>query len=490
MFLRLDRKGPIYGQIYRALRIRILDGELSSGVRVPSTRSLSAELGVSRTIVVLAYEQLLDEGYLAARTGAGTFAASELPESLTTVAGSAPVTRERRDAAVPRLSCYAIRITDESKTAELTRERRRSPLPYDFLYGRPSFADFSHSTWSRLITRRIRRAASRDLGYGPPEGAAALREVLADYLRRARAVSCDPDQILIVSGSRQALDLATRVLINPGDRVALEEPHYHAARSTLRAAGARIEPVAVDALGMRVDDLARRKGHFRLAFVTPSHQFPTGALMPLSRRLELLDWAERSGALIFEDDYDSEYRYRGRPVEALQALDQRASVLYAGSFSKSIFPSLRLGYLVVPKHLVGVFRSVKALLDTGCSTSPQLALADFIRGGHFERHLRRSRARNAARREALLKALDQHVGDRGQLAASDAGLHVLLWLSGTSFSHTAEICREAAKVGVGVYSVGSCFCTPPKSAGLLLGYASLTEREITEGIRRLASVLP
>jgi len=249
----------------------------------------------------------------------------------------------------------------------------------------------------------VRRAAVRDLDYGRPEGAAALRETLADYLRRARAVTCDPDQILIVSGSRQALDLATRVLIDPGDRVALEEPHYHAARATLDAAGAKIESVPVDASGMEVDELARGKRRFRLAFVTPSHQFPTGALMPLSRRLELLEWAERSGALIFEDDYDSEFRYRGRPVEALQAIDQRGSVLYAGTFSKSMFPGLRLGYLVVPRPLVGVFRSVKALLDVGCSTLSQLALADFIRDGHFERHLRRSRTRNAARRQHCCK---------------------------------------------------------------------------------------
>jgi GntR family transcriptional regulator/MocR family aminotransferase len=308
-------------------------------------------------------------------------------------------------------------------------------------------------------------------------------------VHRARAVGCDPDQILIVSGSRQALDLATRVLIDPGDRVALEEPHYRAARDTLCAAGARIETVPVDALGMQVDELAHRRGAFRLAFITPSHQFPTGALMPLRRRLELLDWAGRSGALIFEDDYDSEYRYQGRPVEALQALDQRGSVLYSGTFSKSMFPALRLGYLIVPPQLVGVFRSVKTLLDIGCSTLSQLALADFIREGHFERHLRRSRARNASRRQALLEAVNQHIGDHGQLAGSDAGLHVLLWLSGSSFSRTEEICREAARVGVGVYSVGPCFCTPPQRAGLLLGYASLTEREITEGIRRLASVL-
>jgi GntR family transcriptional regulator/MocR family aminotransferase len=488
MILRLDRKESIQGQVYRAIRAQILGGSLSSGLRVPSTRSLSAELGVSRTIVVLAYEQLLSEGYLTARTGAGTFVASELPESLTMVSGSAHVVRERH-ASAPRLSCYATRIHGETKVAGFSSARQSSPLPYDFRYGRPSFADFPHPTWSRLMARRLRRASARELDYGPPEGEASLREALTEYLRRARALSCDPDQMLIVNRTHQALDLAARILIDPGDRVVLEEPFYRAARATLHAAGASIETVAVDDFGMRVDQLMNRKGKFRLVVVTPSHQFPTGALMTLSRRLELLGWAERSETLIFEDDYDSEYRYQGRPVEALQALDQRGSVIYAGTFSKSIFLALRLAYLVVPKPLASVFRSVKAVLDAGCSTWSQLALADFIRGGQFERHLRRSRARNAARRKALLEALDRHIGERGQVAGSDAGLHILLWLPGTSFSQTAELCRKAAKVGVGIYSVGPCFCTPPKSAGLLLGYASLMERQITEGIRRLASVL-
>ncbi len=292
-----------------------------------------------------------------------------------------------------------------------------------------------------------------------------------------------------MSGSQQALVLVIRTLVDPGDRVALEEPHYRLARVTLRAAGARLEFIPVDVLGMRVDALMRRKGRIRLVFVTPSHQFPTGALMPLGRRLDLLDWAEHSGALIFEDDYDSEYRYHGRPVEALQALDQRGAVLYAGTFSKSMFPALRLGYLVVPRHLFGIFRSTKTLLDIGCSTLEQLALADFIREGYYERHLRRSRARNATRRQALLEAVDRHIGSRAQIAGSEAGLHVLVWLPGMAFNRTAELCRKAAKIGVGAYPVGPLFSTPPASAGVLLGYASLTEREITEGIRRLASIL-
>jgi GntR family transcriptional regulator/MocR family aminotransferase len=488
MLLRLDGKGAAYRQIYRALRGQILSRRLSPGARVPSTRALSWELGVSRIIVILAYQQLLSEGYLETRSGAGTFVASELPESLSMVSPR-DVAPEHRPAITPRLSRYASRIGDDAVISRLLLPRRRFQVPYDFRYGRPSFADFPQSTWSRLVAHRLRTVSASDLDYSPPEGEAALREVLAGYLLRTRAVTCHPEQILIVNGTHQAFDLAIRVLLDPGDRVALEEPHYRAAYAALHAAGSRIETVAVDGSGMRVDELVCRRGGFQLVVVTPSHQFPTGALMPLSRRLELLDWADRTGALIFEDDYDSEYRYRGRPVEALQALDQRGRVLYAGTFSKSIFPALRLGYLIVPKQLIGIFRSVKAVLDAGCPTWSQLALADFIRDGHFERHLRRSRASNAARRQALLDAIEQHIGKRGQVVSSGAGLHILLWLPSVPFKQTAELCGKAAKVGVGVYSVGPCFCTAPKSVGLLLGYASLTERQITEGIRRLASII-
>ena len=257
-----------------------------------------------------------------------------------------------------------------------------------------------------------------------------------------------------------------------------------------RAAGAAIDSIDVDDdNGMRIEQLASRRRRYRVVVVTPSHQFPTGAPMPLSRRLELLAWANRTGALIFEDDYDSEYRYSGRPIEALQSLDDNGRVIYAGTFSKLMFPALRLGYLVVPAGLTRTFRFLKALLDTGCATLPQLALVDFMREGHFERHLRLSRARNAARREAILAAFAKHLGDRAEVAGFNAGLHVLMRLRGVPFARTAEIRKRVERVGVGAYSAGPFFRTPPNESTLLLGYASLTEKEIAEGIRRLASVI-
>jgi GntR family transcriptional regulator/MocR family aminotransferase len=489
MFLKLDQAGPLYSQLYRALRRQILGGRMRPGARLPSTRWLATELGISRNTALLAYEQLIAEGYLTAESHAGTYVAAELPENLTFVAADR-VSRKHVVPSAVHLSSFAARVADDPVTASLIRQiLLRPPLPYDFRYGRPSFADFPHATWDRTLARRARSRSIGDLDYGAPEGVAPLREELADYLHRARAVNCSPEQIIIVSGSQQAIDLAVRVLVDRGDRVVLENPHYFPARNVSRAAGATIEFVDVDDQGMKISDLAAKRGALKLVFVTPSHQFPTGALMPLGRRLELLAWANRTGAVIFEDDYDSEYRYSGRPVEALQALDESGRVLYSGTFSKTMFPGLRLGYLVVPNQLVEIFRSVKSLLDTACPTNTQLALAEFMRDGHFERHLRRSRARNAARCAVLLESIDRYLGTQVEVSGSEGGLHILLWLNNLSMRRGTDMVERAEQAGVGVYPVGPFYSRPPKRTGLLLGYTSLTEKEIAEGIRRLASAV-
>ena len=489
MFLKLDQEGLLYSQVYRALRRQILSGEMRPGSRLPSTRWLASELGISRNTALLAYEQLVAEGYLTAGSNAGTKVASELPENLTFVAPN-QVSRKHPIPSAVRLSSFASRIADDPVSASAIREILFRPaLPYDFRYGRPSFADFPHAIWDRTLARRARQRSIGDLDYGAPEGMAPLRSELAEYLRRARAVNCSPEQIIIVSGSQQAIDLAVRVLVDRGDRVVLENPHYFPARNVSRAAGARIEFVDVDEQGMKIGDLAAKRGRVKLVFVTPSHQFPTGALMPLGRRLELLAWANRTGAVVFEDDYDSEYRYSGRPVEALQALDESGRVLYSGTFSKTMFPGLRLGYLVVSTELVEIFRAVKSLLDAACPTNTQLALAEFMREGHFERHLRRSRARNAERRAVLLESIERRLDGRVEVSGAEGGLHILLWLRDISMRRSADVVARAEQAGVGVYPVGPFYARPPRRTGLLLGYTSLTEKEIAEGIRRLASVV-
>jgi len=488
MFLKLDADGNLYDQIYRALRGQILKGRLPAAERVTATRDLARELGVSRNAVIMAYRQLLDEGYLTVRRGAGTFVARELPRALTTIAARRRPVAPRTTAPI-HLSAYARRVREASGGSQFTWAPNRDVLPYDFRYGPPSFTDFPHETWCRVMARRARRVTIRDLDYGAPEGLPALREAIADYVARARAITCAPEQVLVVNGSQQALDLAARVLVDPGDVVLMEEPHYRGARTVMKAAGAKIETIAVDEHGLRTADLAARRTTSRLAIVTPSHQFPTGAVMPLSRRLELLSWARRSGACVFEDDYDSEYRYSGRPIEALAALDDSGCVIYAATFSKVMFPSLRLGYVILPDRLVEPFRSAKALMDTGGPVFPQAALVDFIREGHFERHLHRTRTRNASRRAAMLEAIERYLGSRAQISGINAGLHLVLWLRDLPASRSRELRMRAARAGVGVYPVAPFYLNPPKQVGLLLGYASMPEKQIAEGIRRFAYVV-
>ena len=488
MFLKLDTDGALYDQIYRELRSQILNGRLSASTRVPATRDLALELGVSRNVAIMAYRQLLDEGYLTARKGAGTFVARELPRQLTTVGARRQPIAARAPARI-HLSNYGRRVREASQGSQFSWEPRQDLLPFDFRYGRPSFTDFPHEAWCRILARRSRRVTLRDLDYGAPEGLPALRETIAEYVGRARAIACTSEQVLVVNGSQQALDLAARVLVDPGDVVLMEEPHYRGARTVMRAAGAKIETIAVDEHGLCTGELSVRRTPGRLAVVTPSHQFPTGAVMPLGRRLELLAWARKSGACIFEDDYDSEYRYSGRPIEALAALDDGGRVIYAATFSKVMFPSLRLGYMIVPEQLIEPMRSAKALMDTGGPTLMQAALVDFIREGHFERHLHRMRTRNARRRAAMLDAIERNLGGRAEVTGINAGLHLMIWLRDLPASRSRELRIRAGRAGVGVYSVAPFYLNPPKRLGLLLGYASMREKQIAEGIRRLASVV-
>jgi len=484
MLLRLDGDGPLHRQLYRALRETILGGTLRPGARLPSTRMIAAETRVSRITVVIAYDQLIAEGYAEPRRGSGTYVAASLTRD-----GAAHGRRPASTSAPARLSVYGRRIQVSTRGHAPSWTPRQPTFSYDFRYGRPAIGDFPHPLWRRLLARRARRASFRALDYGPPEGLPELRAALADYLRRSRAVACDENQIVVVSGSQQALDLVARVLVDAGDRVLLEEPHYAGARRVFDGIGARLRVLPVGREGLDVSRLSDHGKRFRAAYVTPSHQFPLGLVMSVSRRLALLDWAERIGAYVVEDDYDSEYRYVGRPIESLQGLDRTGRVLYVGTFSKVLFPALRPGYLVLPRPLVDAFRTAKALADTGCATLEQSALADFMREGHYERYLRRSRAHAGARRAALLEAVSTHLGDRVEVCGADAGLHVVLWLRGVRHDRLPSLVGRAAAAGVGVYPATPYYLHPPKRAGLLLGYASLSEAEIRRGIERLGQCL-
>jgi GntR family transcriptional regulator/MocR family aminotransferase len=360
---------------------------------------------------------------------------------------------------------------------------KRSPI-YDFSYGRSDLDIFPFEMWRRILLRCARKTPAKELDYGPASGNAALREAICTHLRRSRGVVCDASRVLVVNGSQQALDLIARVLIDRGDRVAIEDPSYQGTREVLRAAGARLVPVAVDRDGLNP---AKLPSSARIAFVTPSHQFPTGAILPLARRLALLEWAKRRHAVIVEDDYDGEFRYEGQPLESLQGLDTGASVIYIGTFSRTIFSALRIGYVVAPKSLITALTSAKWLSDRHTHTLEQEALAEFIACGMYERHLRRMRRRNSKRRQTLLESIHKYLGDRVEITGDGAGAHVVLWPR-ARIAEEATITGAASR-GVGVYGVSPYFLGRPKRTGILLGYARMREEEIREGIRRLGAIV-
>jgi GntR family transcriptional regulator/MocR family aminotransferase len=325
-------------------------------------------------------------------------------------------------------------------------------LRYDFAYGRSDIEVFPFEMWRRMLLRNARKASVRGLDYGPTGGSVALREALAVHLRRSRAVICDPSQVIVVSGSQQALDLVARVLIDRGDRVAVEDPCYQGTREVLRTAGARLLAVPVDRDGLNP---ARIPDGTRMVFVTPSHQFPTGAILSLPSRLNLVDWARRKDALVVEDDYDGEYRYEDQSLQSLQGLDTDGRVIYIGTFSRTVFSSLRIGYLIVPKTLICVFLSAKWLCDRHTATLEQETLAEFISSGLYERHLRRVRRRNAARRAALRDAIGKYLGDRVEVTGFGAGAHVALWP--TARISESDVIARAASSGVAVYGISPYF---------------------------------
>lgn len=465
----------LHRQIYRQLRSAILAGKLAAGTRLPSTRDLAEQLRVSRSVVLEAYDQLLAEGFIVGRSGSGTYVSQ----------GMTPRDRDERQKSVkPRLSDFGIAAEEAAKVLEVAV--RPSRMRYDFKFGRSEsdIETFPFEQWQRMLARNARKAPVRQLDYGPAAGNPVLREAICSHLRRSRAVVCEPSEIIIVSGSQQALDLIARVLLERGDPVAIENPSYVGAWQILIAAGARLFPVPVDHNGLNPAKLPRNA---RLCFVTPSHQFPTGAILPLTRRLALLEWANRANAVIIEDDYDGEFHYEGQPLESLQGLDASGRVIYVGTFSRTVFPSLRVGYLVVPSSLITSFTGAKWLNDQHSAVLEQQTLAEFITSGAYERHLRRLRRRNAARREALITSVDEYLSGRVDLTGDGAGAHVALYPKAPA-SESSTIAR-AAERGVGIYGMTRYFLTKPSPSGFLLGYSRLTETEIREGIRRLGKVL-
>jgi GntR family transcriptional regulator/MocR family aminotransferase len=470
----LSKKGePLFRQIYVGLRQAILSGAFPAGDRLPSTRDLAEQLGISRTVVLLAYDQLLAEGFVVGRGGSGTYVSGSL--------NSSGPKRPEKSAKLP-LSRFGLAAAAAAGAIDFP-SRQSTPLRYDFVYGRTDMEVFPFETWRRVLLRHARKAPVRELDYGPAVGSLVLREAICAHLRRSRTVVCDPSEVIVVNGSQQALDLVARVLVERGDRVAIEDPQYPGTREVLRAAGAQLRPVPVDRDGLNP---AKLPEHASLVFVTPSHQFPTGAILPLARRFALLEWARRKNAVVVEDDYDGEFHYEGRPLESLQGLDTEGRVVYLGTFSRTVFPALRIGYLIVPKSLARAFTAAKWLSDLHSAILEQQSLAEFITAGMYERHLRRLRRRNTARREALLHAIHRYLGERVEVTGDGSGAHVVLWPRKRVSENTAI--AQAASRGVGIYGISGFFLTRPSRTGLMLGYSRMKEEEIREGIRRLGEV--
>jgi GntR family transcriptional regulator/MocR family aminotransferase len=479
--ITVDRKAarPLHAQIYDAYRSMIVGRGLAGGQQIPSSRALAAELKVSRIPVLTAYAQLLAEGYFESRTGAGTFVCSTLPDQFTRSEVSA--TRSANDRSGPRaVSRVAMRLP------------RYERLPWlraggAFTVSQPAFDEFPHQIWSRIVRRHSRNPDMRELQYTGPLGFEPLRETISAYLRTARAVRCESQQIMIVNGSQQGLEISARALLDPGSPAWIEEPGYWLTRHVLTAAGCRLVPVPLDDEGLNVAAGIRKCRKAKAAFVAPSHQYPLGATMSASRRLQLLEWAHSAGAWIIEDDYDSEYRYDSKPIASLQGLDHYSRVVYIGTFSKTLFPSLRIGYVVIPKDLVNRFAAVRYAMDIAPPVFFQAVLSDFMSEGHFARHIRRMRLLYAERRTALVDGLRKEFGSGLEIFGAQAGMYLSVILPGGF--HDLEVATRAARENLLLQPLSPAYIGGSPRQGFVLGFGSVTVNQMPEAIQRLKNVL-
>lgn len=507
---------PLRRQLYQGLRRAIITRQLSGGTRLPSSRALANTLELSRTTVLQAYQQLLLEGYLEGRRGSGTYVARTLPDAFLASAqarhaspeqssllpmtpppslpgGSAPVSAHRPSPFVTSMIVGLSSAKDGLLPPALRAGQLALPAIYykhaslAFRIGQPALDAFPHRTWQELLARRYRASWQDLFGYPYEPGYQLLREAIASYVGVARGVRCTPQQVIVTSGTSQGLDLIARVLFQPGAAVWMEEPGYWAARWVFQRAGLRVIPVPVDSAGL---DLAAGQALYPdacLAYVTPSHQFPLGATMTLERRLALLRWAREQDGWIIEDDYDSEYRYTGRPLPALQGLDEAGRVLYLGTFSKVLFPALRLGYLIVPPALADSFFRTHMEASAYPPLLEQAVVADFMIEGHFQRHIRRMRTLYGQRQAALRETLAQQLPGLLEVPPDPAGMHLVAWLPhGMDGKRVADAARN---LGLAMRPLSFFSLSPLRRDALVLGYAAVNEGQIAAGARLLVRAI-
>jgi GntR family transcriptional regulator / MocR family aminotransferase len=469
--IKLDGEGALYEQLTRALKNEILVGRFAAGSVLPATRTLAKTLGVSRNTAIAAYELLCAEQLAVAQPGFGTRVGDVKPP---------PASR-----AAPRFSEPQSRYSARARLLEpIALAGGRSSLKYDLQYGAPMVRPKVFASW-----RRKEAAASARVGphYPQAEGLVALRRAIAGHLLRRRGVSCAPEDVVIVGGTQQALTLTARVVLDEGQSALLEDPHYQYTRHALLAHGARVLSVPVDSEGIITAALPKRPP--RLIYVTPSHQFPSGVTMSLARRLELLSYAAKCDCWIFEDDYDGEFHYEGRPLPALRSLDVNGRVIYTGTFSKTLFPGLRLGYVVSPASLRQDFYRAKQLDDLGCSVIDQIALATFLESRQYDKHLRQSLVELCLRRKTLLDGIALHLGNRVQVAASSGGMHIVIWFHELKWTAFDRVLEQAARQGLGLHPIHPFYERRPPKPGLMLGYAGLQPDAIRTATMILGQII-
>ena len=473
--------------LYEELKARILDGTFAEGSVLVSTRACAAERGLSRTTVTLVYEQLHAEGYIRSSAGAPSRVAIGLRQSKARAGGTLAVGKPALKR-TPSLSAYGRNVA----ALACQPVAPETPGLIDFSYGPLAADDFPTLRWSK-VARRVEVTRGERLAYIEPLGDLGLRKELQSYLSRARGIACDVEQLMVASGSQQVLDMCARLLVDAGDTVVVENPGYKMAHRVFQAVGAELKGVEVDEYGLVTLRLPRDGA--RLAYVTPTHQFPLGSFLTMPRRLELLAWARAAGSWLVEDDYDGEYRYSIRPEESLYSLDSDGRVVYVGTFSKTLSPQLRMGYAVLPMSLVEAFSKAKQLMDRHAAIAPQRVLGALLSEGSYDRHVRRIRRVQLSRRAALLSALEEHLGEKVEVQGAASGLHLVVWVKGLKPADELRVVQAAFSVGVRVNALSPLYLlqvanqASPRPAGLVLGYSLLDVPKIEMGIKRLAAVI-